>query len=53
MKYVIVILIFLAVSFFFGMALGKVSSNGCDDDEEQEEYLRRWAEEHRKNGDHA
>ena len=38
MKYVIVILIFLAISFFFGMVLGIIASDEYDDDEEQEEY---------------
>jgi len=48
MKYVIVILIVLAVSFFFGMVLGLVASDEYDDDKDQEEYLRRWSENHRK-----
>ena len=51
MKYVIVILIVLAVSFFFGMVLGMIASDeeaDAIDDMEQQEYLRKWAEKHRK-----
>ena len=51
MKYVIVILIVLAVSFFFGMVLGMIASDeeaDAIDDKEQQEYLRKWAEKHRK-----
>ncbi|MBQ9307084.1 MAG: hypothetical protein IJ229_04080 [Clostridia bacterium] len=51
MKYVIVILIVLAVSFFFGMVLGMIASEeeaDAIDDKEQQEYLRKWAEKHRK-----
>lgn len=50
MKYVIAVLIVLAVSFFAGMVLGAIASDGYDplDDREQEEYLRKWAEKHRK-----
>ena len=48
MKYVIVILLAFAVSFFFGMVLGIVSSDDDPlDDKAQEEYLRKWSEKRR------
>ena len=51
MKYVIAILIVLVISFFFGMVLGMIASDeeaDAIDDKEQQEYLRKWAEKHRK-----
>lgn len=48
MKIVIVILLILAVSFFLGMVLGLIASDEYDDDKDQEEYLRKWAEKHRR-----
>jgi len=53
MKYVITIGVILIISFFAGLVLGMVASDGDTeererDDQNQIEYLRKWNEKHRR-----
>ena len=53
MKYVIAIMVILALSFFFGFVLGAVSDD-IDakekerEDRDQMEYIRKWHEKHKR-----
>ena len=53
MKYVIAIMVILALSFFFGFVLGAVADD-IDaeekerEDREQMEYIRNWHEKHNR-----
>ena len=53
MKYVIAIVVILALSFFFGFVLGAIQSDleageQEREDREQMEYIRKWHEKHRR-----
>lgn len=53
MKYVIAIVVILALSFFFGLVLGAVASDVSSEEQEREdrdqmEYIRKWHEKHKR-----
>ena len=53
MKYVIAIVVILALSFLFGFVLGAVASDVSPEEQEKEdheqiEFLHRWREDHRR-----